>query len=91
MDGSEALQGGGEMNLEKKAEIAEKNWKNFIKKVRELEMRVTKLEEWKKSKEESELVLERYQEVFQPKTLKKKDIQKLKNLMEKKKRELVKP
>lgn len=68
------------MSLERREELVA-----LCRKVEALERRVAELEKWRRNKEESERVMERYTRAF---SLREEDLQKLKRLVEKKRREL---
>jgi hypothetical protein len=75
------------MNLEKKLERLERRriCGSLYRRMEVLERRVAELEKWRRNKEESERVMERYTRAF---SLREEDLQKLKRLIEKKRREL---
>lgn len=64
--------------------------RKILRRLEELEKRVRRLERWRerwvRSAEEAENLMERYRELFSPSD---EDIRKIKELMEKKRRELV--
>jgi hypothetical protein len=68
------------LSLERREELVA-----LCRRVEALERRVAELEKWRRNKEESERVMERYAGAF---SLRKEDLQKLKRLVEKKRREL---
>jgi len=68
------------LSLERREELVA-----LCRKVEALERRVAELEKWRRNKEESERVMERYTRAF---SLREEDLQKLKRLVEKKRREL---
>jgi hypothetical protein len=75
------------VNLEKKLERLERRriCGSLYRRMEVLERRVAELEKWRRNKEESERVMERYAGAF---SLREEDLQKLKRLIEKKRREL---